>query len=268
MAAAPAAMAGLAAAFALGNAPAAAAATVDASGQHTAATAATVNVLQEGVSAELLVSITGQPAIGPVIRLDAAQFAAMKPKGKHHRTVSARYVVKSGDTLASIAQHLYHSSDYWTVLYWANHGEIKYANEIEAGQVLTVPAKPAKIPGAPTALAPAPAPATSTASTASSAASDSSASTPTAAPAPTQSADTGSTSSFQACVIAAESGGNPQVMNSSGHYGLYQFSASTWAEYGGNPADFGDASVAEQNQVFDNAIAAGGASNWSLYDGC
>ena len=268
MAAAPAAMAGLAAAFALGNAPAAAAATVDASGQHTAATAATVNVLQEGVSAELLVSITGQPAIGPVIRLDAAQFAAMKPKGKHHRTVSARYVVKSGDTLASIAQHLYHSSDYWTVLYWANHGEIKYANEIEAGQVLTVPAKPAKIPGAPTALAPAPAPATSTASTASSAASDSSASTPTAAPAPTQSADTGSTSSFQACVIAAESGGNPQVMNASGHYGLYQFSASTWAEYGGNPADFGDASVAEQNQVFDNAIAAGGASNWSLYDGC
>ena len=79
---------------------------------------------------------------------------------------------------------------------------------------------------------------------------------------------TGSTSSFQACVIAAESGGNPQVMNSSGHYGLYQFSASTWAAYGGNPADFGNASVAEQNQVFDNAIAAGGESNWAPYDGC
>ena len=265
MAAAPAAMAGLAAAFALGNAPAAAAATVDASGHHTAATAATVNVLAAGVSAELLVSIAGQPATGPVIRLDAAQIAAMKPKGKHHRTVSAKYVVKSGDTLASIAQRLYRSSDYWPVLYWANHNKIKYANEIEAGQVLTVPAKPAKIPGAPGALAPAPAPTTSTVS---SAASYSSASAPVAAPAPTQSSSTGSTSSFQACVIAAESGGNPQVMNSSGHYGLYQFSASTWAEYGGNPADFGDASVAEQNQVFDNAIAAGGASNWSLYDGC
>ena len=258
-------MAGLAAAFALGNAPAATAATVDASGHHTAATAATANVLAAGVSAELLVSITGQPATGPVIRLDAAQIAAMKPKGKHHRTVSAKYVVRSGDTLASIAQHLYHSSDYWPVLYWANHAVIKYANEIEAGQALTVPAKPAKIPDAPTAIAPAPAPTTSATSTAES---DSSASTPTAAPAPTQSTNTGSTSSFQACVIAAESGGNPQVMNSSGHYGLYQFSASTWAEYGGNPADFGDASVAEQNQVFDNAIAAGGASNWSLYDGC
>jgi LysM repeat protein len=267
MAAAPAAMAGLAAAFALGNAPAASAATVDASGHHSVAAVATVATVaaQAGISAELLVSVTGQQAIGPVIRLDAAQFAAMKPKGKHHRTVAAKYVVKSGDTLASIAQHLYHSSDYWTVLYWANHGRIKYANEIQAGQVLTVPAKPAKIPGAPTALEPA-APA-STPSAASYGDSNSSASATEAAPVQTQSADTGG-SSFQACVIAAESGGNPQVMNSSGHYGLYQFSESTWVEYGGNPADFGDASVAEQNQVFDNAIAAGGASNWSLYDGC
>jgi hypothetical protein len=57
-------------------------------------------------------------------------------------------------------------------------------------------------------------------------------------------------------------------MNSSGHYGLYQFSASTWAAYGGNPADFGHASAAEQNQVFANAMAAGGQSNWSPYDGC
>jgi LysM repeat protein len=75
-------------------------------------------------------------------------------------------------------------------------------------------------------------------------------------------------SSFQACVIARESGGDPQITNSSGHYGLYQFSASTWAEYGGNPADFGDASISEQNQVFDNAMAAGGEYNWSPYDGC
>ena len=86
---------------------------------------------------------------------------------------------------------------------------------------------------------------------------------------PAQSAGTYTGSgSFQECVISAESGGNSQVMNSSGHYGLYQFSASTWAAYGGNPADFGHASVAEQNQVFDNAIAAGGQSNWSAYDGC
>jgi soluble lytic murein transglycosylase-like protein len=69
-------------------------------------------------------------------------------------------------------------------------------------------------------------------------------------------------------VIARESGGNPQIMNATGHYGLYQFSESTWIAYGGSAADFGHASVAEQNQVFANALAAGGESNWAPYDGC
>jgi len=73
---------------------------------------------------------------------------------------------------------------------------------------------------------------------------------------------------FGACVIARESGGNPQIMNATGHYGLYQFSESTWIKYGGSAADFGHASVAEQNQVFANALAAGGESNWAPYDGC
>ena len=74
--------------------------------------------------------------------------------------------------------------------------------------------------------------------------------------------------SFGQCVIARESGGQSQVMNATGHYGLYQFSASTWAAYGGSPADFGHASVGEQNEVFANALASGGQSNWSAYDGC
>ena len=72
----------------------------------------------------------------------------------------------------------------------------------------------------------------------------------------------------QARIIAHESGGNSQVMNSSGHYGLYQFSSSTWAAYGGSSSDFGHASVSEQNRVFNNALAAGGRSNWTSYDGC
>jgi len=172
----------------------------------------------------------------------------------------AKYTVKASDTLSIIAKRVYHDPRYWPVLYWANHKHLRYANEITEGQVLSVPAKPAKIPHAPSTLGPAPvqssAPATTTPATT----------------APAQVANTtvstSGDSSFQACVIARESGGNSQVMNASGHYGLYQFSASTWAAYGGNPADFGHASVAEQNQVFDNAIAAGGQSNWSLYDGC
>jgi hypothetical protein len=75
-------------------------------------------------------------------------------------------------------------------------------------------------------------------------------------------------SSFEACVIARESGGNAQVMNSSQHYGLYQFSLSTWQAYGGSAADFGHASATEQRRIFLNAIAQGGQSNWSPYDGC
>jgi hypothetical protein len=75
-------------------------------------------------------------------------------------------------------------------------------------------------------------------------------------------------SSMQSCIIAAESGGSSQVMNSTGHYGLYQFSEQTWAAHGGNPADFGNASVAEQNQVYYNTVAADGYSDWAPYDGC
>lgn len=264
IAAAPAALAGLAAAFTLGNTHAAAPATTDALGDRTSPAAITPHAGGSAAqgSATELVSIARQPATGfPVVRLNPSQLPA--PKGKHHRTTPAKYVVQSGDTLASVAQHVYHSAAYWPVLYWANHNAVKYASEIQAGQVLAVPAKPDKIPAAPKQLvsAPAPAapaPATSTASTAS---------TAQAAPVQAASSYTG-TSSFQECVISHESGGNSQVMNSSGHYGLYQFSAATWAAYGGNPADFGNASVAEQNQVFANAMAAGGESNWAPYDGC
>ena len=74
--------------------------------------------------------------------------------------------------------------------------------------------------------------------------------------------------SFTACVVARESGGNPQVMNSTGHYGLFQFSAGTWAAAGGNPADFGHASVSEQYAVFARAYALWGTSPWRAYDGC
>jgi hypothetical protein len=74
--------------------------------------------------------------------------------------------------------------------------------------------------------------------------------------------------SMQRCIISRESGGNSGIWNASGHWGLYQFSASTWAAHGGNPADFGRASVAEQNQVFANTVAQDGYSDWSPYDGC
>ena len=74
--------------------------------------------------------------------------------------------------------------------------------------------------------------------------------------------------SMERCIIRAESGGNSQVMNSSGHYGLYQFSEQTWVGSGGSAGSFGHASVSEQQRVFHNAVAARGYSDWTPYDGC
>jgi LysM repeat protein len=170
------------------------------------------------------------------------------------------YTVKTGDSLSTIASRAYHNQNAWPVLYWANRNKIHWADVIEPGQVLRIPVKPAQIPDPPSHLGPAPATVPATAA-------------PSATPAYAQSAPEVSSSgaqngSFGQCVIARESGGNAQVMNSTGHYGLYQFSASTWAAYGGSPGDFGHASVSEQNAVFNNAVASGGQSNWSAYDGC
>jgi LysM repeat protein len=177
------------------------------------------------------------------------------------------YTVKSGDTLSAIAQREYRNQAAWPVLYYANRNTIKWANVIEPGQVLKVPAEPTKIPHAPGQLGPEASPVSAPAPAAQ--AYTPSASTATQATSSTATYSGGTPGgSFGACVVARESGGNSQVMNSSGHYGLYQFSASTWEEYGGSGADFGNASAAEQNQVFANALAAGGQSNWSAYDGC
>jgi LysM repeat protein len=270
--AAPAALAGVAgvaAAFALSPQ-----ALADTPPAHTSAHHAVVadSAREFSTSAQLL-SVIKQASV--------AKQAADQSTGE-----PSQYTVQAGDSLSAIAGRVYHNDAAWPVLYWANHSQIQWANIIQPGQVLQVPVEPATIPSAPTALAPAPAPvpapatqadpSSSQESDAQSTSSDSQAAANTdVSSAPASSADESSTYSggtpggaFGQCVVQAESGGNPQVMNSTGHYGLYQFSASTWAEYGGNPADFGDASVAEQNQVFANALAAGGESNWSAYDGC
>jgi LysM repeat protein len=181
---------------------------------------------------------------------------------------AVKYTVRPDDSLSAIARHIYHNPDAWPVLYWANHSQIRWANEITAGQVLKVPAKPAKIPSAPSLLGPAaPAPTLTAAAPAPAAITAATPAYTSAAPAASYSGGAAG-GSFGQCVVARESGGNSQVMNSSGHYGLYQFSEGTWVAYGGSAGSFGNASVAQQNQVFSNALAQGGQSNWSAYDGC
>jgi LysM repeat protein len=248
MIAAP-ALFGVAAAFVMSAAPAGAATVHTAGVQHTTA----------GDAAHKAGS---EPQLVAAFRDAAAQ----RPAAKSASTAK-KYTVKEGDTLSTIAQHFYSESAAWPVIYYANRGQIKWANDISVGQKLVIPAKPSKIPAAPSQLGPA-APVSAPVHTSEVQQSASVQAAPAEA-APTQAAATyNGGSGFQSCVIAAESGGNSQVMNGSGHYGLYQFSESTWEEYGGSPSTFGNASVAEQNQVFNNAIAQGGESNWSAYDGC
>jgi LysM repeat protein len=203
---------------------------------------------------------------------DSRQAAKVKQAAK----IPATYTVRSGDTLSDIAKRIYKNPGAWPVLFWANHHKLKWADVINVGQVLKVPSDPSHIPAPPKQLGPvryvpkhaAPQPAAST---------DSDDAAPAQPAASTQTSTTTTAAgwsgtypggAFGACVVARESGGNPDIWNASGHWGLYQFSESTWVAYGGAAGDFGSAGVAEQNQVFATALAQGGQDNWAPYDGC
>lgn len=176
-----------------------------------------------------------------------------------HREAAARppaeIVVRRGDSLSGIAAR-YRVE--WPGVYEANRAVIgENPNLLNPGERLRIPsaASAARLAASyrPTVV---PAAAPSSAPTETAAVQD----------APAEPAASGG--SFQECVISRESGGDAQVMNGSGHYGLYQFSYSAWVAAGGNPADFGNASAAEQNQVFATAYAQDGTSPWAPYDGC
>ena len=93
--------------------------------------------------------------------------------------------------------------------------------------------------------------------------------TPTATPAPPPSTGGGNaaSSALGVCIRNAEEGGSYAWGPGNGG-GAYQFLLGTWEHYGGAASAYGSAGPAYQDQIFDNAIAAGGASNWTNYDGC
>lgn len=174
------------------------------------------------------------------------------------------YTVRDGDSISSVAWHrCHHQSRFWTGTYVASrarHWTARNANTLAAGQHLYI-----SCTWAPSALkfAPAPRPvihrpvwAAATVSTGS------------GYTARSVTVSTRGMGGYQACVIARESGGSSQVMNASGHYGLYQFDYGTWVSGGGRRADFGHASVAEQNRVFAAVYAARGTQPWTPSDGC
>jgi LysM repeat protein len=185
----------------------------------------------------------------------AATLAAIEVHREAAARPPAEIVVRRGDSLSGIAAR-YRIE--WPGLYEANRSVIgENPNLLTVGERLRVPsaASAARLaasyrPPVVSAVTPSAAP------------------TQTAVMQGTPAESAAPAGSFQQCVISRESGGNAQITNGSGHYGLYQFSYSSWVAAGGNPADFGDASVAEQNQVFATAYAEDGTAPWAPYDGC
>lgn len=194
------------------------------------------------------------------------------------RHAGGRYTVVSGDSLSAIAGREYAQAACWPGIYRANRSQVSDPDKIYPGQTLAVP------DGCDSSTPAAPPPPVTTAQVSSSSSSSSSESdsetgtAPNANTAPAQQpvsysqpASSGGyavSSSFEACVIRAESGGNAQIWNASRHWGLYQFSYDTWVAHGGDPALFGVADAAYQHQIFMNTVAQDGTSDWAPYDGC
>jgi resuscitation-promoting factor RpfC len=206
-------------------------------------------------------SIAGSGAAKTLI----AVTVSLHPGAAHHS--SHQTTVKAGDSLSAISQREFGKAADWPALWWANRHTVHNPSLIQAGQRLQVPASHQVKPWLErAALAAIPAPVAAPAAPAAPAASTAEASStaPVAAPA----SYSGAPGSFQACVIQAESGGNPTAVNpSSGAGGLYQFLPSTWQALGfsGLPEN---ASVAEQNAAFAKEYAQSGTSAWAAYDGC
>lgn len=175
--------------------------------------------------------------------------------------------VKRGQSLSSIAAEVLGSSKRWPILWWNNQRKVPNPNALRAGirlhfgkwhhvrpwlsrRAMAAIPKPAPAPVAAAPTAPQPVASSNT----------------------TVSYSYSGGSGFQACVIARESGGNPQAVNaSSGAGGLYQFLLSTWDALGFGAAYPGGAQTAPvsvQNAAFAKAFAESGTSPWAPYDGC
>jgi Transglycosylase-like domain/LysM domain len=209
----------------------------------------------------------------PAPRLTVNLHGRVVTRASQLPSIVSTYTVRPGDTLTSIAAARYGSGRDWPALWWANRSAVKNPDLITVGEILQLrtwhTVSDAKVRAALAAIPPPPAPAVQLAA----AVNPSPQASASWQPQPSYSggdygtiAPTGS--AFEQCVITRESGGNSQVMNSTGHYGLFQFDFGTWVSGGGAPGDFGHASVAEQQAVFNAVYAARGAEPWAPSDGC
>jgi LysM repeat protein len=174
------------------------------------------------------------------------------------------YRVRPGNTLSAIATEQYGYAADWTFIYFANKNALKSnPNLILVGQDLKIP-DPI---GRPPIYTPPPPPAPAH-TVAASEPSDPSTSSYVAP----------SGSSFEQCVIRAESGGDSTAYNdSSGASGLFGFLLSTWldpnipgllAVTSRYPGGASTAPASVQYEAFNIVYASQGTGPWAAYDGC
>jgi hypothetical protein len=181
------------------------------------------------------------------------------------------YRVHPGDTLSSVSRRLCGHAAGWPALWAANRRQVRNPDAVRPGQRLTAACGPVSARLADLALDARPRPAPVRAAVAVAHAAPAPAPAPSPAPnLPPSPAGYSGPGGFQSCVIAAESGGNPQAYNaSSGASGLYGFLLSTWDSLGvGYPGGAYTAPVSVQNQGFAIEYARAGVSPWRAYDGC
>lgn len=194
---------------------------------------------------------------------------------RHTDSALALYKVKSGDTISAVAvEKCDHQDKDWTGIYAASrklHLTARNANVLAIGQHLAIDCRylPGQAHFAPAPPPPPPPPVVQAQTTVATAAAPVRHvhhryySSPSNLGGSVQAGG-----SYEACVIRRESGGQTQVMNGSGHYGLYQFDYGTWVSGGGSAGSFGHASASEQQRVFRSVYAARGTQPWSPSDGC
>ena len=172
-----------------------------------------------------------------------------------------RYTVQQGDTLSTIARHVYGTEGDWEGVWWANRHAVADPDLISVGQSLRLPAAArvgryarraraaAPVPAAPQAPVQA-APAVSTDTTA-------------AVPAPP--APSGGSVDWVA-IAQCESGGDWAADTGNGFYGGLQFTEGTWLGYGGGQyaSSANLASEGEQIVVAERVLAGQGIGAWPV----
>lgn len=83
---------------------------------------------------------SGEPAKPAQPETPAAPSTPAAPTQPETPAAGGTYTVQSGDCLWSIAQRFYGTGTKWLVIYQANTAVIKSADDIQIGQVLTIPA--------------------------------------------------------------------------------------------------------------------------------